>query len=70
MKDLFEGADWRKSTKSSGTGGACVEVAFLADGSVALRESDQPESVVITTPVKWDAFLAGVRNCEFDRPGT
>jgi hypothetical protein len=45
-----------------------VEVAFLADGSVALRESDEPDSVVITSALKWDAFLAGVRNDEFDLP--
>ncbi len=48
--------------------GACVEVAFLVDGQVALRESEDPASVVITSAVKWDAFLAGVRNSEFDRP--
>ncbi len=67
MKNLLENAVWRKSSKSNGQG-ACVEVAFMADGSVALRESDQPGDVVITSARKWDAFLAGVRNAEFDRP--
>lgn len=67
MKDPLEGAVWRKSSKSNGQG-ACVEVAFLVDGQVALRESEDPASVVITSAVKWDAFLAGVRNSEFDRP--
>jgi len=68
MNDYLKDAIWRKSSKSSGTGGACVEVAFLPDGNVALRESDDPESVVVTSAVKWDAFVAGVQNHEFDRP--
>ncbi|GAB3240883.1 DUF397 domain-containing protein [Kineosporia babensis] len=67
MKNRIKGVAWRKSSKSNGQG-ACVEVAFLADGDVALRESDIPESVVITSGRNWDAFLAGVRNNEFDRP--
>ncbi|GLY18159.1 DUF397 domain-containing protein [Kineosporia sp. NBRC 101677] len=68
MKEELEGAKWRKSSHSSGTGGACVEVAFLANGDVALRESDEPGAVVITSAAKWDAFLAGVRDNEFDPP--
>jgi len=67
MKDIPKSAVWRKSSKSNGQG-ACVEVAFLDDGRVALRESDEPDSVVVTSAVKWDAFLAGVRENEFDRP--
>ncbi len=67
MNDRLEGAVWRKSSKSNGQG-ACVEVAFLADGDVALRESEEPGAVVVTSAIKWDAFLAGVRNNEFDRP--
>ncbi|MCE0535857.1 DUF397 domain-containing protein [Kineosporia rhizophila] len=45
-----------------------MEVAFLANGDVALRESDEPGAVVITSAAKWDAFLAGVRDNEFDPP--
>ncbi len=69
MKSELKGVVWRKSSRSSGTGGACVEVAFLADGRVAVRESDEPDDVVITSGIKWKAFLAGVRNDEFDQPG-
>lgn len=70
MKDPLNDAEWRKSSHSSGNGGACVEVAFLPDGRIAIRESDDPDAVVITTAVKWNAFLAGVRNNEFDGPSS
>ena len=69
MNDRLEGVVWRKSSKSNGQG-ACVEVAFLADGGIALRESDDPDAVVVTNAVKWEAFLAGVRNNEFDQPAS
>lgn len=50
-----------------GTGG-CVAVAALPDGSVALRDSkDEALSPHVFTPEEWDAFVAGVRNGEFDR---
>ncbi|GAA3623503.1 hypothetical protein GCM10022223_45600 [Kineosporia mesophila] len=69
MSEIFEDAAWRKSSRSNGQG-ACVEVAFLSDGRIAMRESDEPGSVVFTSAMKWDAFLAGVRNNEFDRPSS
>jgi hypothetical protein len=56
---------WYKSSFSADTG-SCVEVAEQ-DGWVLLRESDDPESVVRTTPRKLRAFLAGAKAGEFDR---
>lgn len=58
-----------KYTKSSYSGdGGCVEVALLVDG-VSLRDSKntnkEPHHF---TPYEWRAFLAGVRNGEFDLP--
>jgi hypothetical protein len=35
------GANWRKSRRSGGNGGACVEVAGLP-GTVAVRDSKDP----------------------------
>ncbi|MER6815432.1 DUF397 domain-containing protein [Spirillospora sp. NPDC000708] len=35
-------ATWRKSSRSGGTGGECVEVADLA-GVVAVRDSKDPD---------------------------
>jgi hypothetical protein len=36
-------ADWIKSRRSGPTGGNCVEVALLADGEVAVRNSRHPD---------------------------
>jgi Domain of unknown function (DUF397) len=58
---------WIKSSFSGPTGGNCVEVAFLAGGQVAVRNSrhaDGPE--LAFTRAEWDAFLLGARGGEFD----
>jgi hypothetical protein len=60
---------WRKSTASNPSG-ACVEVAALADGEVAVRNSRHPAGpALIYTRAEVTAFLAGVRNGEFDDLG-
>jgi hypothetical protein len=57
-------AVWRKSTFSGANG--CVEVAVL-DNSVAVRDSKDPSGpMLLFTPLEWRAFLAGVRDGEFD----
>ncbi len=62
------GAKWFKSSHSSG-GTECVEVAFLADGVVGVRDSKNPTGpALVFTPGEWDAFTAGVREGEFNRP--
>jgi hypothetical protein len=65
------GVAWRKSSFSQGNGGgdACVEVAFLPDGGVAVRDTKDRTLSPHRYPAReWDAFLAGVRAGEFDRP--
>ncbi|MDQ2875044.1 MAG: DUF397 domain-containing protein [Actinomycetota bacterium] len=63
------GIHWRKSARSGPTGGNCVEVAFLAGGGVALRNSRQPDGpALIFTTAEWDAFLGGARDGEFGSP--
>ena len=65
------GAEWRKSSYSGGNGGGtgCVEVAFLRGGRVAVRDTkDRTLAPHVYTPAEWDAFVAGVRAGEFDRP--
>ncbi|MFD1937135.1 MULTISPECIES: DUF397 domain-containing protein [Nonomuraea] len=59
-------AAWQKSSFCNGAS-TCVEVASLADGSVALRDGkEQDGPVLVFTPSEWDAFTAGVRDGEFD----
>ncbi|GAA4514917.1 DUF397 domain-containing protein [Nonomuraea sp. NPDC049486] len=59
-------AAWQKSTFCNGAS-SCVEVAPLADGNVALRDSKvQDGPVLVFTPSEWAAFTAGVRDGEFD----
>ena len=59
MANLEEpGIAWRKSTASN-TGG-CVEVAVVG-GSVLIRDSGNPDGVVLRLPsASWSAFLAWV----------
>ena len=57
--------DYTKSSFSAG--GACVEVRLLPDGKVGVRDSkDQAKTPHFFTAQEWAAFLAGVRNGEFD----
>ncbi len=64
MNDL----NWRKSTFSNGNGGSCVEVADLPDGGRAVRDTKLGEAspVLRYTEAEWKAFLAGVRDGQFD----
>ncbi|MGP7997675.1 MAG: DUF397 domain-containing protein [Streptosporangiaceae bacterium] len=53
------GATWVKSRHSGPTGGNCVEVAFLAGGDVAVRNSRHPDGpALMFTAAEWDAFLS------------
>jgi hypothetical protein len=73
---------WRKSTRSSGQGGNCVEVGVIGDPRVAacevtsdelhlVRDSKDPEGAVLAfPPADWDAFIRGIKNGELNCPGT
>jgi hypothetical protein len=57
---------WRKS-KASNSSGACVEVAALPGGDVAVRNSRHPSGpALVYTRAEIAAFLAGARSGEFD----
>ena len=57
---------WRKSSRSQFNN--CVEVCFV-DDRVPLRNSRDPDGpVLVFTAPEWDAFVAGVKLGEFDRP--
>lgn len=65
MDDLTH-AVWRKSSRSGG-GNECVEIAGLADGARAVRDSKDPTGPALRfTPAAWAAFTASVRTGEFD----
>lgn len=52
------GAIWRKSTRSSGNQGNCVEVADNLPGVVGVRDSkDRPGPALTFGPVAWRAFV-------------
>jgi Domain of unknown function (DUF397) len=60
------GARWVKTRHSGPTGGNCVEVAFLAGGAVAVRNSRRPAgpALVFSAP-EWDAFVDGIKDGDF-----
>lgn len=60
------GTIWRKSRYSNPTGN-CVEVAELADGCIAIRNSRHPGGpALLYTRAEMAAFLHGVKSGEFD----
>jgi hypothetical protein len=62
------GARWRKSSHSNAEG-ACVEVAFLDGGRVAVRDSKDRGAgpAFVFGSAEWAAFLVGVSGGEFER---
>ncbi|MFY1674087.1 DUF397 domain-containing protein [Plantactinospora sp. WMMB334] len=61
----FEGAVWRKSTRSQNNG-ACLEVARVGD-VIGVRDSKNPDGpVLVFTLREFDAFLDGAAKGEFN----
>ncbi|MET7349159.1 DUF397 domain-containing protein [Streptomyces mirabilis] len=53
--------EWQKSSFSGGPEGNCVNVATAPDGTIRLRESDEPRTVLATTPEGLAALLEHLR---------
>ena len=58
---------WFKASASAANGN-CVELAPLADGGVAVRDSKDPQGpVLFFTRAEFTAFMIGMKTSEFDR---
>lgn len=65
MTHDLSAASWVRSRACSSDG--CVEVAHLADGNVAIRDSkDLGRPAHVFDRSEWSAFVIGVKNGEFD----
>jgi Domain of unknown function (DUF397) len=65
---LLDRASWRKSERSNPSGN-CVEIAFLADGQVAMRNSRHPDgAALVFARADWDAFIGGAQDGDFGQP--
>jgi len=56
------GANWRKSTRSNGASGNCVEVADNLPEVIGVRDSKDPTGpALVFTPHAWRSFVRQVR---------
>ncbi|MET7869420.1 DUF397 domain-containing protein [Streptomyces cyaneofuscatus] len=63
--DSLEGVTWVKSRRSAHEGN-CVELAALPDGTVAMRNSRDPQGpALIYTRAEVAAFVCGAEDGEF-----
>jgi hypothetical protein len=53
--------NWQKSSFSGGPEGNCVNVATAPDGTIRLRESDTPRTVITTAPEGLSALLRHIK---------
>ncbi|MFI0822179.1 DUF397 domain-containing protein [Streptomyces sp. NPDC021098] len=57
---------WRKSSYSTDVHQNCVELATAADG-IRMRESDEPDAVIHTSPTTLRAFIRAAKAGHLDR---
>jgi predicted secreted Zn-dependent protease len=64
---LAAASNWHKATHSGGANGGCVEVGGVP-GLVGVRDTTlgAGSPVLACTEAEWAAFLAGVKDHEFD----
>lgn len=60
----ISGVEWLSAPGS--TTEERVEIAYLPNGAVAMRNSADPETVLRYTEAEWRAFVLGARDGEFD----
>ncbi|WP_280349907.1 DUF397 domain-containing protein [Nocardia abscessus] len=60
MNTSLSDVTWFKSSYSSAEKD-CVEVAFLGEGSVGVRDSKNPAGpALVFTPTQWDSFTSRI----------
>jgi hypothetical protein len=52
---------WRKSTRSSGNGGACIEVGDQARGVLVRDTTNREGGTLAFTPDAWESFTASLK---------
>ena len=59
---------WRKSSRSTGNGAACVEVAPApAGGVIFIRDSQDPSGPVLScNNAQWESFITGTKKAATD----
>lgn len=61
------GVRWRKSIRSGGNGGDCVEIADNLAGVVAVRDSKDPAGPALRfNPIDWLQFITAAKTDRFD----
>lgn len=61
------GVKWFKSSRSGGNAN-CVEVAFLPENHVGVRDSKNPSGPALTfTSAEWSSFTAAATRGDFTR---
>ncbi|KAF4408975.1 MULTISPECIES: DUF397 domain-containing protein [Streptomyces] len=58
--------NWQKSSYSE-QASSCVYVAAAGDGTLRIRESDEPDTVLWTTPDALRTLIRGVKSAEYAR---
>jgi hypothetical protein len=63
----MDSVKWFKSTKS-GNNGSCVEVAFLGEDAVGVRDTKEcgQGPILAFTQAEWTAFIDGAKRGAFD----
>ncbi|GAA0427572.1 DUF397 domain-containing protein [Streptomyces luteireticuli] len=62
-------SQWRKSSYSNDTGGACVETLHTADGRIAIRDSkSRARGACLVPPSAWTAFTTALAGYEGVQP--
>lgn len=68
MKNDRPEAAWFKSSYSAGRT-ECVEVAWLGEGKIGVRDSKNPTEPALTfEPAQWDCFTTHLQNGNFTQP--